>query len=143
MPLHLAFVTTPSSLLLPAGKLYWPFFFGGGGPVGSGRQWMSWLTIDDAIRAIQHSIANKELEGPVNACAPNPVRNEEFMAAMGKAMGRPSFLRMPEAAVHAVFGEMGKETLLASQRAVPEKLLKSGFRFVHPTIDEAMRAILS
>jgi uncharacterized protein len=103
---------------------------------------MSWLTIDDAVRAIEHAIKTKDLEGPCNACAPNPVQNEEFMAAMGRAMGRPSLLRMPEAAVHAVFGEMGKETLLASQRAVPEKLTASGFRFLHPTIDEAMRSVL-
>jgi NAD dependent epimerase/dehydratase family enzyme len=78
----------------------------------------------------------------VNACAPDPVRNSEFVAALGRAMHRPAIVPMPEAVVRAVFGEMGEETLLTSQRAVPEKLLASGFRFLHPTIDEALASAL-
>lgn len=84
-----------------------------------------------------------DVSGPINACAPNPVTNADFMSAFGRAMHRPSLLPMPEVAVRGVFGEMGEETLLVSQRAVPEKLEASGFRFLHPTIDEAMRAALS
>lgn len=124
-------------------KLYWPFFFGAGGPVGSGAQWMSWVTIDDAVRAIQHAISTKELSGPVNVCAPSPVTNAEFMRALGGAMGRPALLPMPEAAVRAVFGEMGEETLLVSQRAVPSKLTAAGFRFLHTDIADGMRVALS
>lgn len=124
-------------------KLYWPFFFGAGGPIGSGRQFMSWITLQDAVRAIEHAIQRSDLRGPVNACAPNPVTNADFMAAFGRAMHRPSLLPMPEVAVRTVFGEMGEETLLVSQRAVPAKLEASGFHFAQPTIDDAMRAALS
>lgn len=123
--------------------MYWPFFFGMGGPIGSGTQYMSWITLDDAVRAIEHAIARPELSGVVNACAPNPVRNSEFVAALASAMGRPAIVPMPEVAVRTLFGEMGEETLLTSQRAVPEKLLASGFRFLHPDIDSGMRAALA
>jgi uncharacterized protein (TIGR01777 family) len=117
------------------------FWMGAGGPVGSGAQWMSWITLEDAVRAIQHAMACEALAGPVNTCAP-AVRNADFAAALGDAMGRPAALPLPEAAVRALFGEMGEETLLASVRAVPEKLLASGFFFKHPRIGEAMRAAL-
>jgi uncharacterized protein (TIGR01777 family) len=123
-------------------KLYWPFFFGGGGPVGSGRQYMSWVSLEDAVRSIQHAIATKELAGPTNVCSPNPATNAEFMRAFAGAMGRPAIVPLPEAVVRAVFGEMGEETLLASQRGVPEKLTQAGFRFMHPDIQSAMRAAL-
>jgi uncharacterized protein (TIGR01777 family) len=123
-------------------KLYWPFFFGTGGPIGSGAQWMSWIALEDAVRAIEHSIHKDNLSGPVNACAPNPVRNADFVAALAAAMGRPAILPMPELAVRAIFGEMGEETLLVSQRGVPAKLQGSGFKFNHPEIREAMVAAL-
>jgi uncharacterized protein len=119
-------------------KLYWPYFFGGGGPVGSGQQWMTWIELDDAVRAIRHIISKPDLVGPVNCCSPNPVRNRDFASAFGGAMGRPAIVPLPEAAVRAVFGEMGEETLLVSQRGYPKKLLESGFDFSHPEIGEAL-----
>jgi len=119
-------------------KLYWPFFFGGGGPVGSGEQYMSWIALSDAIRAIEFALSHDSLNGPVNACSPNPARNKDFMSALGSAMNRPAFVPLPEAAVNLVFGEMGTETLLGSQRAVPQMLLENGFSFKLPGIQEAM-----
>lgn len=123
-------------------KLYWPFYFCAGGPVGSGRQYMSWITLEDAVRAIEFAIGRPDLTGPVNVCSPNPLRNAEFMSALGAAMRRPAILPMPEPVVRAVFGEMGEETLLVSQRAVPEKLTAAGFRFMHPDIHGALAAAL-
>ena len=123
-------------------KLAPPFFMCLGGPIGSGQQWMSWITLEDAVRAIRHAMSCEALRGPVNACAPQPARNAEFAAALGAAMGRPALLPLPEPVVRAVFGEMGEETLLASQRGVPDKLLASGFFFKHSTIKEGCKAAL-
>ena len=123
-------------------KLYWPFFLGGGGPVGPGSQWVSWIALPDAVRAITHAIGTPGLAGPVNACSPQPARNADFMAALAGAMGRPCALPLPTPIVHAVFGEMGAETLLASTRAVPTKLLASGFVFDHPDVRGAMAEAL-
>jgi hypothetical protein len=119
-------------------KLYWPFFLGGGGPVGAGSQWMSWVSRRDAVRAIEFSIAHEALSGPVNCCSPQTARNAAFMQALGRAMGRPAIVPMPELAVRTLFGEMGEETLLASQRAVPKKLIDAGFSFSSPSIDQGM-----
>jgi uncharacterized protein (TIGR01777 family) len=123
-------------------KLYWPYFFGGGGPIGSGQQWMSWVTLEDAVRAIQHVIMRQEISGPINVCAPQPTRNADFATALGRAMGRPAIIPMPETAVRTIFGEMGDETLLVSQRGVPQKLTSSGFRFHHPDIGSALKAVI-
>ena len=119
-------------------KLYWPFFLGGGGPVGSGRQWVSWVALPDAVRAIQFALAHESVRGAVNACAPQPARNADFMGALARAMGRPALVPLPEAAVRLVFGEMGEETLLASTRALPAKLLDAGFNFDFPDVASAM-----
>jgi len=124
-------------------KLYWPFYFGGGGPVGSGEQYLSWIALTDAVRAIEHAIHRPSLVGPCNACAPNPVPNRAFVQALGRAMHRPALLPLPEAVVRTIFGEMGEETLLASQRAMPELLASTGFRFEYPTIDGALAATLA
>lgn len=93
-------------------KLYWPFFMGGGGPIASGQQYMSWLTLEDAVRGIQHVIHRADLSGPVNLCAPGSCTNAQFMQALAGAMGRPCLIPMPEPIVRTVFGEMGEETLL-------------------------------
>lgn len=123
-------------------RLYWPFFLGGGGRVGRGDQWVSWIALADAVRAVTHAIGTPGLSGPVNACAPAPARNADFMAALARAMRRPCAVPLPEAVVRAVFGEMGAETLLASTRAVPAKLLASGFAFDYPDVDQGMAAAL-
>lgn len=122
--------------------MYYPFYFGGGGPIGSGAQWMSWVTLDDAVRAIEFAMKRPDVSGPINVCAPNPVRSSQFTSALAKAMGRPHLVPMPELAIKTVLGEMGEETLLASQRAVPDKLTAAGFRFLHPDIDSGMTAAL-
>lgn len=120
------------------GTLRLPFALGAGGPVGSGRQGFSWISLDDLLGAILHCIGETSLSGPVNAVAPHPVPQRAFARAMGRAMRRPSFAPLPSPAVKLLFGEMGRELLLSGQNAVPAALLESGFRFDSPRIDEAL-----
>jgi uncharacterized protein (TIGR01777 family) len=120
-----------------------PFRLGVGGRLGNGRQWMSWIAIDDLVRGIAWLIEHPEIAGPVNMTAPNPVTNSDFTRALGKAIHRPAVLAVPRIALQAVYGEMAEETLLASQRAVPRVLLASGFTFNSPTIDEALAKTLT
>lgn len=119
-------------------KLRWPFLLGLGGRVGSGRQWVSWVALRDAVRAIEFAIAHEALAGPVNVCSPQPARNADLMAALARALHRPALCPLPEAAVRLVFGEMGEETLLASTRALPAKLSAAGFGFALPDIEAGM-----
>ena len=123
-------------------KLRLPFSLCLGGPIGSGAQWMSWITLADAVRSVEFALAHGELAGPVNAVAPAPARAAEFSAALGAALGRPAVIPLPAPAVRAVFGEMGEETLLASQRALPRKLLAAGFKFAQPDIEAGCREAL-
>jgi uncharacterized protein (TIGR01777 family) len=123
-------------------RLLTPFEWGGGGPIGSGRQWMSWIERDDLVRLIVHAIARPELSGPLNATAPHPVRNEQFTKALGRALHRPSFLRVPAAPLRLALGDFATELLLGGQRVVPQKALASGFVFHHPDIDGALSAIV-
>merc|ERR1712032_834984 len=104
------------------GKLYPIFLLGGGGIVGSGEQYLSFVSARDAARIVVHVLETPSLSGPVNACAPNPCTNAEFTAALGKLIRRPTFLPLPSFAVSLLFGEMGEEMLLGGVRAVPEKL---------------------
>jgi len=103
---------------------------------------MSWVTLDDAVRAIEYALRAPELAGPVNVAAPGAVRSAEFTATLARVMHRPHLLPLPEGVVRAVFGEMGDETLLASQRAPPAKLTAAGFRFLSPTIEDGVIAAL-
>ncbi|HEX2695413.1 MAG TPA: TIGR01777 family oxidoreductase [Acidobacteriota bacterium] len=112
-----------------------------GGPVGNGRQWFSWIHVDDLIEVIVTALFDPAMRGPVNACAPNPVRNRDLAKALGKALHRPSFFAVPGFAVRVVLGEFA-ESLLTGQRVVPTKLQARGFAFRHPTIEEALRAIV-
>ena len=120
------------------GTLRTPFNFGAGGPVGSGRQGMSWISLDDLLGAILHAIGTPSISGPVNAVAPHPVTQREFARAMGRAMRRPAVAPLPAFVVKAIFGEMGQELLLSGQFAVPAVLIASGFRFDSPRIGDAM-----
>ena len=120
------------------GKLYLPFFLGAGGPVGRGSQWMSWVMLPDAVRAIQFALSHEQLAGAVNVCSPQPARNADFVRALASAMRRPAFVPLPEVAVRLLFGEMGEETLLVSQRAVPAKLEAAGFAFKFADVGDAM-----
>jgi uncharacterized protein len=118
-----------------------PFRFGLGGRLGSGRQWMSWIAIEDLVRAIIWIIEHPEISGPVNMTSPNPVKNSEFTAALGDAIRRPTILPIPGVALRLLFGEMAEETLLASQRAVPKVLTDSGFVFGCAEIRPTLRAL--
>jgi uncharacterized protein (TIGR01777 family) len=114
------------------------FRLGLGGRVGDGRQYWSWITLEDVLGAIEFAIANPTLSGPVNLTAPNPSTNAEFTAALARALGRPAIFPVPAFALRLALGEMANEALLASQRVQPEKLLNAGFRFAHPQLDEAL-----
>jgi uncharacterized protein len=119
-----------------------PFRAGVGGPLGGGRQWMSWISVTDAVRAIRFLADNPEARGPFNIVAPAPVRNEEFSRVLGRVLGRPSLIPVPRLALLALYGEMADQTVLASQRVVPEKLTGAGFEFRHPLLEQALRAEL-
>lgn len=120
-----------------------PFFrFGVGGRVGSGKQWWSWISMDDVTAAYAFALRS-ELDGPVNLSSPNPVTNEQFTKALGEALGRPTILPAPELGIRMLYGEMGVEVLIERPRVLPAKLLDSGFEFSLPTIDAALQRILS
>ncbi|MCP4668629.1 MAG: TIGR01777 family protein [Deltaproteobacteria bacterium] len=113
-----------------------------GGPLGSGKQWFSWMHMEDLINAFLFAFEHKDLEGPVNLCAPNPVQNRDLAKAFGRALSRPSFVKTPGFALRLAMGELGS-LLLEGQRVIPEKLLRYGFQFTYPTIEGALREALS
>jgi uncharacterized protein len=120
------------------GTMLTPFKLGIGGVVGSGKQWMSWISLDDEVEIINFAIENENLRGAVNAVSPNPVTNYEFTKTLGDVLYRPTILPLPEFAVSMIFGEMGDALLLASTRAVPKRLLDAGFQFKYPLLKEAI-----
>lgn len=120
-----------------------PFRLGVGGPVGSGRQYFSWISLDDALGVILYALANENLAGPVNAVAPHPVTNREFAQALGRALGRPAVLPVPAFALQLVFGAEAAEFMQSSQRVIPARLVASGFRFRHPELEPALRHLLA
>jgi uncharacterized protein (TIGR01777 family) len=125
-------------------KMLTPFRLGLGGKIGSGRQWMSWIAIDDEVGGILHCLKTESVRGPVNLVAPHPASNAEFTRILAKTLHRPAFATVPAIAARAVFGrEMADETVLASQQAYPEKLLASGYKFQHHELDEALRRLLT
>jgi uncharacterized protein (TIGR01777 family) len=124
-------------------KMLPPFRLGLGGMVGSGRQYMSWIALDDVVGTIQHAIVTDALQGPTNAVAPQAVTNQEFTRTLGKALGRPTLLPLPAFAARLMFGEMADELLLASTRVQPTKLLGSGYRFRYPELEDALRHVLA
>ena len=123
-------------------QLLAPFEYGLGGPIGSGRQWMPWIALDDLVRLIVYAIANPALSGPVNATAPEPVRNATFAQELARALHRPALLRLPATPLRWLAGDMADELLLTGRRVIPEKALKSGFVFRHPGLRAALAAIL-
>ncbi|QUR69810.1 TIGR01777 family oxidoreductase [Mycobacterium spongiae] len=114
------------------------FSLGLGARLGSGRQYMSWISLEDEVRALLFAISNPELSGPVNMTGPAPVTNAEFTSAFGRAVNRPTPLALPGFAVRAGLGEFADEGLLIGQRAIPSVLEKAGFQFRHNTIGEAL-----
>ncbi len=119
------------------------FRLGLGGRLGSGRQWMSWVSVADVVAAVQFLLHTPELAGPVNVTAPGPVPNADFTRALGSVLHRPAITPAPAPMLRLVFGEMAQEALLASQRALPSKLLHAGFRFAHPKVEDALAAALA
>ena len=119
-------------------KLFPIFFLGGGGNVGSGEQYFTFISARDAARALVYLMSTPSLKGPVNVCAPYPCTNAEFTKAFGQVLNRPTILPLPGFVVSALFGEMGEEMLLGGVKTVPGKLLKSGFEFQSPSVKEAL-----
>ena len=120
-------------------KMLLPFQLGLGGPIGSGNQWMSWIVLEDLVRLLVSALNDPRMNGAINAVAPKPTTNRDFMRTLGSTLHRPAIFPLPAFVVKTLFGEMGKETLLASGRAVPVKLQELGFSFRHPEIREAMQ----
>ena len=124
-------------------KMLPPFRMGIGGRIGDGKQWMSWIALDDVIGALQFALTNDGLSGPVNFVAPNPVTNAEFTKALGRALSRPTFFPIPAFGVRLAFGEMADALLLSSQRVKPTKLADSNYQFAYSNLESALRSILA
>ncbi|HUY13633.1 MAG TPA: TIGR01777 family oxidoreductase [Terriglobia bacterium] len=123
-------------------KMLPPFRMGLGGVLGSGRQYMSWIRIDDLVGAIQHCLTSDGLSGPVLAVAPHPVTNREFTKTLGRVLSRPTLFPVPAFVLRMAFGELADALLLASARATPGRLLASGYRFLFPELEPALRHVL-
>lgn len=119
------------------------FLVGGGGRLASGRQWMSWVSMEDAVGAVQFALEHETLTGAVNAVAPSPVTNAEFTATLARVVHRPALFPVPAFVLNLMFGEMAQGTLLASQRVLPRQLLVSGYAFRHATLEPALRAAVN
>lgn len=138
--LRIGIVLTPDGGALS--RMLVPFRMGIGGPLGAGRQYWSWITLSDLLGAILHAAATEELVGPVNAVAPEAVRNAEFSAVLGRVLRRPALVRVPAFAIRLLLGEMGQELLLASTRVRPTRLTESGFKYREPDLEDALRSVL-
>lgn len=119
-----------------------PFRLGIAGRLGSGRQWMGWITLDDVVRAVEF-LLDETIAGPVIVSSPNPARNTTFTKALAHALHRPALIPVPATALRVLFGEMALATLLASQRVVPTSLQAHGFEFEHPELEPALRNLVS
>ena len=124
-------------------KMLPPFRMGVGGRIGSGKQWMSWIALDDVIVGIKFALANESARGPVNFVSPNPVTNAEFTKTLGKALSRPTIFPIPSFAIKLMFGEMGEALLLGGQRVAPVRLVGGGFEFSYPQLQAALGHILA
>ncbi len=118
------------------------FRLGLGGVVGSGKQYMSWVALDDAVGAIHHTLGHAELAGPVNVVSPNPVTNRDYTRTLGRVLSRPTIFPVPAFAARLAMGEMADELLLSSTRVEPHRLNASGYPFRHPDLEEALRHLL-
>ena len=119
-------------------KMLLPFKLGGGGIVGDGKQYWSWVNLDDVVGAFIHCLNDESLSGPINCVSPNPATNHEFTKALGNVLNRPTFLPVPGFAAKLAFGEMAEALMLASTRVVPKKLQQSGYEFQYPDIEAAL-----
>lgn len=141
-------VTARTGIVLGSGsggalaKMLTPFKLGAGGPLGNGRQWMPWVHVADLARMYVHAADHGEIRGPMNAVAPQPVRNSEFTKALARQLHRPAFMPAPYLGLRLVFGEFA-QVLFASQRVIPRVALDTGFAFQYPDITSALREILA
>lgn len=120
-----------------------PFKLGVGGRLGTGKQWLSWISLEDEVAAIIHLLTEESVHGPVNVTSPGPVTNADFTATLARVLQRPAFMPVPTVALHALFGEeMTKEMLLGGQHVLPAALQASGFAFAHPSLEDALRHTL-
>jgi uncharacterized protein len=119
-----------------------PFKWGLGGVLGSGKQYFSWIVLEDLIRIIGFALKNEALQGPINAVSPHPVTNYEFTKTLGKVLHRPTFMRMPAFVAQIVFGEMADELLLSSARVIPKRLEQTNFHFSFPELEQALTYLL-
>lgn len=119
-----------------------PFKLGVGGVIGSGRQYWSWITLDDHVAAIHHVLVSESLVGPVNLVVPRAVTNREFIEALGRVLSRPTLFPLPAFAARLALGEMADELLLASQRLEPTRLMASGYPYRYPELEPALRHVL-
>jgi uncharacterized protein (TIGR01777 family) len=123
-------------------KMLPPFRLGLGGRLGSGRQWSSWVSVDDVVGAIHHVLNHDTLQGAVNTVSPNPMTNAEFTSTLASVLHRPAIFPMPAFAVKLIFGEMGEELFLGSLRVEPAKLAATGYKFKQPDLKNALKDIL-
>jgi uncharacterized protein (TIGR01777 family) len=123
-------------------KLLTPFKMGMGGKVGSGKQYIAWVAIDDAVGAIKLALKDESIRGPLNIVSPHPVTNEEFTKTLGHVLSRPTALSVPAFAARLAFGEMADEMLLTSQRVIPKRLNDAGYEFEYPELEGAFRKYL-
>jgi len=123
-------------------KMLTPFRLGLGGKVGDGKQWMSWISMDDHVNAVNFVIENDNIRGAVNSVSPHPVTNEDFTKRMGEVLYRPTFIPLPEFAVSMLMGEMGDELLLTSTKVIPKRLDDAGFEFTYPDLKTALEHAL-
>ncbi len=119
------------------------FKLGGGGRIGGGDQWWSWVSLDDVVGSIVHAIENEDVEGPMNVGSPNPKTNADYTKVLGKVLGRPTFFPLPAPAARIMLGEVADALLLASQRMRPAKLESTGYHFRHPELEGALRHLLA
>src|SRR5438874_1557077 len=124
-------------------KLLTPFKMGMGGKVGSGKQYISWIALEDAVNAIKLAIDDQKIHGPLNVVSPNPVTNEVFTKTLGHVLNRPTALALPAFAARLAFGEMADEMLLVSQRVMPKRLNAAGFQFRYPELASALQHYLA
>ena len=138
--LRIGIVLTPAGGALQ--RMLPPFRMGAGGVIGSGRQYMSWVALDDVLGGILHALRADSLTGPVNLAAPHPVTNAEFTKTLGRVLRRPTFLPLPAFGARLAFGEMADALLLSSARVEPARLRADGFEFDYPDLEAALRHLL-
>ena len=124
-------------------RMMLPFRFFAGGKIGSGKQWMSWISLDDAIAILRFALENNEVRGPVNVISPQPVQNAEFTKTLASIMHRPALFPAPAFALRLALGEMADALLLSSQRVLPQKLESLGYHFLHADLKSALASIVS